>query len=97
MEQGPPPPYEEYVLGEAVPAGFVVHQGLVIPLPIYQVFRLAEVQAPLKLITCIRHIVNLSYQFLQEGRQQLIKCGLKHRQQDTSVSYPPGALGQRGR
>ena len=46
MEQGPPPPFEEYVLGAAVPAGFFVHQGLVIPLPIYQVLRLAKVQAP---------------------------------------------------
>ena len=46
MEQGPPPPFEEYILGAAVPAGFVVHQGLVIPLPIYQVLRLAKVQAP---------------------------------------------------
>ena len=46
MEQGLTPPFEEYVLGAAVPAGFVVHQGLVIPLPIYQVLRLAKMQAP---------------------------------------------------
>ena len=63
MEQGPPPPFEKCVLGAAVPVGFVVHQGLVILLPIYQVLRLAEVQAPLKLITCTRHIVTLSYRF----------------------------------
>ena len=29
MIQGPPPHFKEYVLGAAVPAGFVVHQGLV--------------------------------------------------------------------
>ena len=46
MEQGPPPPFEEYVLGAALPTGFAVHQGLVIPLPIYQVLRLAKGQAP---------------------------------------------------
>ena len=46
MEQGLSPPFEEYVLGAAVPADIVVHQGLVIPLPIYQVLRLAKVQAP---------------------------------------------------
>lgn len=33
MEQGPPPPFEEYVLGAAVPAEFVVHQRLAIILP----------------------------------------------------------------
>ena len=77
MEQGPPPPFEEYILGAAVPAGFVVHQGLIIPLPIYQVLRLAKVQAPLKLITCIRHIVTYSYRFLQERKTTIFKCGLK--------------------
>ena len=31
MEQGPPSPFEEYVLGAAVPAGFVVHQYHILP------------------------------------------------------------------
>ena len=42
-------PFEAYVLGTAVLAGFVVHQGLVIPLPVYQVLGLADIQAPPKL------------------------------------------------
>ena len=77
MEQALPPSFQEYVLGAAVPAGFVVHQGLVITLPIYQVLRLAKVQAPLKLITCIRHILTLSYRFLQEKKMTIFKCGSK--------------------
>ena len=46
MEQGPPPPFEEYVLSAAVTAGFVVHQGLIVPLPFNQVLRLADLKAP---------------------------------------------------
>ena len=33
MEHNPPQPFAAYIPGEAVLAGFVVHQGLVIPLP----------------------------------------------------------------
>ena len=33
-------------LDAAIPEGFVVHQGIIIPLPISQVLRLAELQAP---------------------------------------------------
>ena len=36
MEQNFPQPFAAYVHGEAVLAGFVVHQGLAIPLPIYR-------------------------------------------------------------
>ena len=36
MEQNPLQPFAALVPGEAVPAGFVVHQGLVIPLPIFR-------------------------------------------------------------
>ena len=46
MEQNPPQPFVAYVPGEAVSAGFIVHQGLVIPLTIFQVLRLAKIQAP---------------------------------------------------
>ena len=47
MDQNPQP-FEAYILRAAILAGFVVHIGLVIPLPVYQVLRLADIQAPPK-------------------------------------------------
>ena len=47
MDQNPQS-LKAYVLGAAVPDGFVVHQRLVIPLPVYQVLRLADIKAPPK-------------------------------------------------
>ena len=77
MEQGPPPPFMEYVLGAAVPMGFVVHQGLVIPLPIYQVLRLAKVQAPPEANHMYQTYFNFKFRFLQERKTTIFKCGLK--------------------
>ena len=41
-------PFKAYIQGAAIPPGFVVHQGLVIPLPVYQVLRSANIKAPPK-------------------------------------------------
>ena len=72
MEQGPPPPFEEYVLGVAAPSGFVVHQGLVVPLPVYQVFRVTKLQALPEAIQMYQTYCNSKLPvFCRKGRQQL--------------------------
>ena len=88
MEQGPTPPIEAYVLGAAVHARFVIHQGLFISLPVYQVLRPAELQTPPEF--------DWHYLSLQERKMSTSICGLNFRQQDTSVSHPPATLGLRG-
>ena len=47
MDQNPQT-FEAFVLGAAVPIGFFVYQGLVIPLNVYQVLRLSNIKAPPK-------------------------------------------------
>ena len=42
MKQGPPQPFAAYVPGKVVPDKYVVHQGLVIPLPAFQILLTAE-------------------------------------------------------
>lgn len=61
MEQNSPQPFAGYIPGEAVLARFVVHQGLVIPLPIFKVLRLAELKAPPVVNPQLQTYVTLSY------------------------------------
>ena len=44
MDQNPQP-FKAYIFDTAVLTEFVVHQGLVVPLPVYQVLKLANIQA----------------------------------------------------
>ena len=45
MEQSPLSPLKALILSKVVSVGIVVHQGLVVPLPIYHILRLIELQA----------------------------------------------------
>ena len=68
--------FEAYVLGSAAPAGFVVYQGFVIPLPVYQVLRLANIQAPPSPIT-FKLIAILNCASFWEEMATISRCGLK--------------------
>ena len=72
-----PQPFKAYIIGAAVPDRFVVHQGLVIPLPLYQVYDwlinklLPSPIANFKLIA----IINLPSS--REEKTTISRCGLK--------------------
>lgn len=76
MDQNPQP-FKAYILGAAVLAAFVVHQGLVNLLPVYQVLRLANIQAPLEPDCLFQTYCNFELPILRKEKTTIFRCGLK--------------------